>query len=164
MTVSLTKSSFISGLQCHKQLWLALKEPHRATPLNLAQQRIIEQGEVVGQYARQRFPGGQLIKGNRSEAIQATQRAIASGATCLFEAAFNFDGVFIRCDILQQTSTTAWEMVEVKSSSKVKDEHYWDVALQQYVLTQYGLSIHATKLMHINTQDCFFPHLDFPST
>lgn len=160
MAASLTKSNFMSGLQCHKQLWLTVKEPHRATPPNLAQQRIIDQGGVVGQYARQQFPTGQLIGGNGSEAIQATQTAIAAGATCLFEAAFNFDGVFIRCDILHQSSPTTWELVEVKSSGKVKDEHYWDVALQQYVLIQNGLSISSTKLMHINTQDCFFPHLD----
>jgi hypothetical protein len=168
MAVSLTKSNFMSGLQCHKQLWLAVKEPHRATPLNLAQQRIIDQGEMVGQYARQQFLGGQLIEGNGSEAIQATQeailavtpKAIAAGATCLFEAAFNFDGIFIRSDILQQTSATNWELIEVKSSSKVKDEHYWDLALQHYVLTRSGLSISSAKLMHINTEDCFFPHLD----
>mgnify|MGYP002776995140 CR=1 FL=1 len=115
---------------------------------------------MVGQVARQQFPAGQLIEGNRSKAIQTTQEAIAAGATCLFEATFNFDGVFIRCDILHQTSATTWALVEVKSSSKVKDEHYWDLALQHYVLIQNGLSISATKLMHINTQDCFFPHLD----
>lgn len=168
MAVSLTKSNFMSGLQCHKQFWLTVKEPHRATPLNLAQQRIIDQGEVVGQYARRQFPTGHLIEGYGSGAIQATQeatlavtpKAIAAGTTCLFEAAFNFDGVFIRCDILQQTSATTWELVEVKSSSKVKDEHYWDLALQQYILTQSGLSISATRLMHINTEDCFFPHMD----
>ena len=159
MAAPLTKSNFMSGLQCHKQLWLTVNEPHRATALTPAQQRIIDQGEDVGRYARQQFPDGQLIEGNRVEAIQATQDAIAAGASCLFEAAFSFDGLFVRCDILQKTSVDIWELVKVKSSSKVKDEHHWDIAIQKYVLIKAGLSVGATKLMHINTQTCFFPNL-----
>lgn len=149
----------MSGLQCHKQLWLEVKEPHRATPLNLAQQRIIDQGELVGQFARDRFPNGQLIEGSGIEAIRATQAAIASGVSCLFEAAFSFEDVFIRCDILHQTSADTWELIEVKSSSTVKEEHHWDAALQKYVLTEVGLCISSVSLMHINTQTCFFPNL-----
>jgi len=160
MAPFLTKSNFMSGLQCHKQLWLEVKEPHRATPLNLAQQRIIDQGEIVGQFARDRFPHGQLIEGSGLEAIQATQAAIASGVSCLFEAAFSFEDVFIRCDILHQTSADTWELIEVKSSSTVKEEHHWDAALQKYVLTEVGLCISSVRLMHINTQTCFFPNLD----
>lgn len=150
----------MSGLQCHKQLWLQFKKPHRATKLTQAQQRIIDQGEEVGQYARRLFPEGQLIPANGTEAVQATQEAIAAGASCLFEAAFCFDDLLIRCDILHATSAGDWELIEVKSSSKVKDEHYWDVAVQKYVLMQVGLPVRSTKLMHINTETCFFPHLD----
>jgi len=159
MAAFLTKSNFMSGLQCHKQLWLEIQEPHQATALTPTQHRIIDQGEEVGQYARQQFPEGQLIGGSRAEALQATQKAIAAGVSCLFEPAFSFGGLFIRCDILHKASAGTWELIEVKSSSKVKDEHYWDVAVQKYILTKVELSVGLTKLMHINTQTCFFPHL-----
>lgn len=160
MAAFLTKSNFMSGLQCQKQLWLQVKEPYRATPSTPAQQRLIDQGEEVGQYARQQFPDGQLMQGQGVEAVQATQKAIATGASCLFEAACLFDGLLIRCDILHKTSAATWELLEVKSSSEVKEEHHWDVAVQKYVLTGVGLSISSTRLMHINTQTCFFPYLD----
>lgn len=159
MVASLTKSHFMSGLQCHKQLWLEVNEPHRATALTPVQQRIIDQGEEVGEYARQQFPEGQLIKGSGIVAIQATQNAIESGASCLFEAAFSFDGLFVRCDILRKTPADSWELIEVKSSSKVKDEHHWDIAIQKYVLISAGLSVDATKVMLVNTKTCFFPDL-----
>ncbi len=159
MAAPLTKSNFMSGLQCHKQLWLTVNEPHRSTSITPAQQRIIDQGEDVGRYARQQFPDGQLIEGSGIEAIQATQDAIAAGASCLFEAAFSCNGLFIRCDILRKTSTDVWELIEVKSSSKVKEEHHWDIAVQKYVLLGIGLPIRAAKLMHINTQTCCFPDL-----
>jgi hypothetical protein len=155
----LTKSNFISGLQCHKQLWLEVKEPHRSTPLTPSQQYMIAQGEKVGQSARQQFPNGQLIRERAIDALEATEAAIASGTTCLFEAAFSFDGLFVRCDILQQVSAGIWELIEVKSSSEVKAEHHWDVAVQTYVLTGVGLTIRSAKLMYINTQTCFFPDL-----
>lgn len=149
----------MSGLQCQKQLWLQVHGPQQSADPTLAQQRIINQGEEVGQYARQLFPNGQLIEGNGLAAIQATQAAIATGATCLFEAAFSFDSLFIRCDILHKTSAATWDLIEVKSSSTVKDEHHWDVAVQKYILAGAGLAISSTKLMHINTQTCFFPNL-----
>jgi hypothetical protein len=159
MVAPLTKSQFMSGLQCHKQLWLEVNEPHRATALTPVQQRIIDQGEEVGEYARRQFPDGQLIKGSGIVAIQATQNAIASGASCLFEAAFSFDGLFVRCDILRKISAGSWELIEVKSSSKVKDEHHWDIAIQKYVLIGAGLVVDATRLMHVNTKTCCFPDL-----
>ncbi|XHX78450.1 MAG: hypothetical protein RBJ76_29210 [Stenomitos frigidus ULC029] len=159
MAAFLTKANFMSGLQCHKQLWLQVQETHRATALTSVQQRIIDQGEGVGQYARQQFPDGQMIEGNGTEAVQATQDAIATEATCLFEAAFSFAGLFIRCDILHKVSASTWELIEVKSSGKTKEEHPWDLAVQKYVLTGVGLAISATKLMHINTQTCCFPDL-----
>jgi len=62
--------------------------------------------------------------------------------------------------VCNATSSFGWKLMShVKSSSKVKDEHHWDVAVQRYVLSGVGLPIGSTKLMHINTQTCLFPDL-----
>jgi Domain of unknown function(DUF2779)/Domain of unknown function DUF83 len=116
------------------------------------------QGVEVGLYARKQFPDGLLLYGEGAEALQQTQQALQDGITCLFEDAFLFNDVFIRCNILRQTAAT-WELIEVKSSSKVKDEHIQDLAIQKYVLQGQGLEITTTQLMHINTQSCFYPDL-----
>jgi hypothetical protein len=159
MPLSLNKTNFMSGLQCSKRLWLQVKDPSKQPKLTKSQQRIINQGIEVGLYARKQFPNGLLIYGEGAEAIQKTQQALQSGSTCLFEAAFLFDDVFIRCDILQQTTTGTWDLIEVKSSGKVKDEHIQDLAIQKYVLLGHGLEVARTQLMHINTQSCFYPDL-----
>lgn len=65
--------------------------------------------------------------------------------------------MLIRADILQRHPDNTWSLIEVKSSTKAKDEHLWDVAIQYYVLTRAGLTIRDTALMVINNQDCFFP-------
>jgi Domain of unknown function(DUF2779) len=159
MPSSLSKTNFMSGLQCSKRLWLQVKDPSKQPKLTKSQQRIIHQGVEVGLYARKQFPNGLLICSEGAEAIQQTQQALQSGTPCLFEAAFLFDDIFIRCDILQRTATGTWDLIEVKSSGKVKDEHIQDLAIQKYVLLGHGLKIDKTQLMHINTKSCFYPDL-----
>jgi hypothetical protein len=106
MALFITKSNFMSGLQCQKRLWLEVREPNRATALAPAQQRIINQGNEVGRYARQQFPDGKLITGNSLDAIQETQQATLSGASCLlkppsFLMICSFDAIFC-AEMLQE--------------------------------------------------------------
>ncbi len=159
MTYTLNKAHFLSGLQCHKRLWHEVNHQSPTSQISPDQQRIIDQGQEVGQYARQRFPDGLLIEGHGRQAIQATKDAIAAGSTCLFEAAFQYAGILIRADILQRHPDNTWTLIEVKSSTKAKTEHLWDVAIQRYVLTGVGLNIRDTALMIVNNQDCWFPDL-----
>jgi hypothetical protein len=159
MPSPLNKTNFMSGLQCSKRLWFQVKDPSKQPKLTKSQQRIIDQGVEVGLYARKQFPNGLLIYGEAGEAIQQTQQALQGGITCLFEAAFLAEDIFIRCDILRQTASGTWDLIEVKSSGKVKDEHIQDLAIQKYVLLRQGLEIANTHLMHINTQSCYYPDL-----
>ena len=76
----------------------------------------------------------------------------SAGSTCLFEAAFQYDGILIRADILQRHPDNTWTLIEVKSSTKAKTEHLWDVAIQHYVLTGVGLNICDAALMLINSR------------
>jgi len=62
MSVNLSKSKYLSGLQCVKKLWLEINDPQKATPFSIAQQRVLNQGTEVGILARQQFPGGRIDK------------------------------------------------------------------------------------------------------
>lgn len=146
----MTKTDFLAGLQCSKRLWLSIRLPELATPLTLAQRQRRKQGTAIGVYARQSFPDGQLLTGTLPEILEKTQQLIATRASCLFEAAFIFDDILVRCDILRQTKTGDWEIIEVKSSTKVKDEHIPDLALQKYVLSGLGLRITNTFILVVN--------------
>ena len=46
----------------------------------------------------------------------------------------------------------------MKSSTKVKDEHLPDIAVQKYVLEGAGLAINKSYLMHVN-RECAYPDL-----
>ncbi len=150
MSFPMTKTDFLAGLQCPKRLWLSIRLPELATPLTLAQQQRRKRGTVIGMYARQSFPDGQLLTGSLPEVLEKTQQLIATGASCLFEAAFIFDDILVRCDILRRSPTGNWDIIEVKSSTKVKDEHIPDLVLQKYVLSGLGLRIENTFILAVN--------------
>jgi hypothetical protein len=70
----------------------------------------------------------------------------------LFEGGFLAVNLFARADILNPVGETAWDIVEVKSSTSVKDVNIHDVAFQKYCYEQAGLEINRCFLMHINNQ------------
>ena len=110
----------------------------------------------MGELATRLYPEGVLIKEKYYEhekAIQTTLKAIRDPSIkSIYEAAFIYDDVRIRADILERTDNGKWNLIEVKSSTSVKDVHIPDVAIQYYVLQGSGLEINRAYLLHINNQ------------
>jgi hypothetical protein len=161
MKRNLSKSKYISGLQCEKRLWLEINDPDKATPMSEAQQRILEQGTEVGILAREQLPGGLLIKFDRSnikKGTDETRKTISEGTKIIYEATFLFDDTYALTDILERNKDGSWDIIEVKSATSIKDEYIPDLAVQKYVLEGSGLNINKTKLMYLN-KECIYPDL-----
>ncbi|MCC2641308.1 MAG: uncharacterized protein K0S45_1721 [Nitrospira sp.] len=165
----LSKSRYLSGLQCHKRLYLEIHAPALATKPDAATQAILDMGTDVGELARQRFPGGRLVKaGYRQshEALERTAELIRDPTVpAIFEGAFQFNQVLIRVDVLERAGVNelgqpTWRLVEVKSSTKVKSTHLDDLTIQSYVLEGIGLAVVDICLMHVNRQYVFDGRLD----
>ena len=154
----LTKSEYLHGLQCHKRLWYEKNPPARALSPSRAQQRTFRQGTEVGERARTLFPEGRLIHARNLAGLAAqTQKAIRDGVSCIFEGTFIFENTVVICDILQKAGD-CWNLIEVKMSTRVKDEYSSDLAIQKHVLTACGIPISKVQLMHINNR-CTYPDL-----
>ena len=96
-------------------------------------------GNKVGQKARQQFPNGKLIQAeNFAGMLSATQAALSSGDPILFEAAFSFEGIGIKVDVLRQSKSGKFDLIEVKSGTDPK-KYLEDVAIQIWVLKQLGI-------------------------
>jgi hypothetical protein len=150
----LSKSLFIRGLQCHKSLYLHKYHPGLKDEISEKQEALFQTGVNVGIYAQKLFPGGVEIPFDNvslSKQIKRTMIEIENGAKVIYEAAFSYDNVFVKVDILRKTEN-GWEIHEVKGSTGVKDVHYDDIAVQYYVLKGSGLSVSKTFLVHINNQ------------
>ena len=57
----LSKSTYLTGKQCHLRLWHDFHARHLATPTDAALQLVFDTGHEVGELACRRYPGGHLI-------------------------------------------------------------------------------------------------------
>ena len=148
------KRRFGAGLQCHKRLFLECYSPELADSIDPGQQAIFESGTVVGELARERFPGGRLIEEEyfrHDEAQAATREVITNRSVpAIYEAAFTFDGIRVRVDILVRGSGRDFDLVEVKSSTGMREQYIPDVAIQLYVVEGAGFKIRRAFLLHID--------------
>ena len=158
----LSKSRIMSGLQCEKRLWLEIYHPELKPDLTASQERIFAGGTAVGELARERFPGGRLVEapfydlpGSVRETSGLVDRA---DLPHIYEAAFETDDTHVKVDVLSRVADGSWHLIEVKSSSSVKDEHVTDAAIQWHVTEGAGLSVTTCSLMHLN-RECRFPDL-----
>lgn len=160
---NLSKSRVTKGLQCAKALYLSIHRPELAEPGDAGRQAIFDQGNRVGIEAQKRYPGGVLIDfppKELSKALAETKKQIAAGTRVLFEATFVHSGVLVRVDILHRKDLDApWQIEEVKSTARVKDQHLQDTAVQAWVLKGVGLQVDQVSIVHLNSE-CVYPHLD----
>ncbi len=156
----LSKSRFVAGKQCVRQLWWRVHEPDAPEIIPDAEVAYrMEVGHDVGELARSYVPGGVVIGAELTypDRVIATQAAIHEGTPAIYEAAFFEDGVFVAVDILDRDGA-GWNLIEVKSTTSVAAHHIWDAAVQLHVLRRAGLRVPRVELMHLDRR-CVAPHL-----
>jgi len=149
----LSKSRFLAGLQCPKKLWTEIHARELIPPVDAATQARFDQGHDVGSLAKKLFPGGlEIGPGVRQwdRVVADTRRALTQRRP-LYEAAFRSGGAACRVDILVPVTGGRWDVMEVKSSTGVKDVHYSDLALQAFVLSGSGLQVRDYYVVHLDT-------------
>ncbi len=154
--IFISKSQFLKGVQCLKSLYLLKYHPELIPEIGESQEALFQSGKEMGIIARGLFPGGVEIifdAENFSKQLEQTKTEIKKGAKILYEASFSHNGLFMKSDIFKK-GPKGWELYEVKSSTKIKEEylHFEDVAFQYHVLNGIGLSISKAHLVHINNQ------------
>ena len=149
----LSKSRFIAGSQCHLRLWYDIHQRDLATPADEVARFIFDTGHEVGELACSRYPSGRLVGGDHlhfDEAIAETRQLIEDGSAVLFEPAFEHGGVVARADILEKLPTGGWRMIEVKSTTRVKDVFVRDAAIQLWILRGAGLDVRDTCILTLD--------------
>ena len=141
----LSKSRFMSGTQCHLRLWHEVHRPDLRSQPDEVQRAVFETGHEVGRMACRLFPGGHDVRHDHRhipEALEETRRVIEAGfAPALFEAAFEYQGVLARADVIERLPGGGWRLIEVKSATRLKDAFVRDAAVQIWVLKGAGLDV-----------------------
>ncbi len=145
----LSKSKYMQGLRCPRLLWYAFNEPEEIPDHDDSTKELFRRGRRVGELARALYDGELVEFGEFQETIDRTKELVRWGNT-VFEASFKVDDLYCRVDILQHDG--GWNIIEVKSSTKVKDRYIEDVAFQKFCLERAGLDIQRCFVMHINSK------------
>jgi len=150
----ISKSKYLNGLQCHKLLWFYYNAKDQIPAFDMQTQAIFDQGHLVGKLAKKLYPGGIEVAGGERDfgKILELSKEALSHRKPLFEAAFKSANAYARVDILNPAGKNDWEIVEVKSSTEVKDVNLHDLALQRYAYEGAGLSITKCFILHINNE------------
>ncbi|MGO4814117.1 DUF2779 domain-containing protein [Cupriavidus sp. 2MCAB6] len=156
---SLSKSKLMAFRQCPKRLWLEIHRPERREDSS-ATEASFAIGHQVGDIARRLYdPDGQgvLIDAQSEGFAAAFARSQASldAAQPIFEAGFSAAGALAFADVMLPGVTArkrTWRMIEVKSSTSVKDYHQDDTAVQAFVARSAGVALSAIALAHIDSQ------------
>ena len=151
MNIRISKTKYLNGLQCKKLLWYIYHEPEVIPEPDEATQAIFDQGHLVGDYAKKLFPNGVEVdhSGSFEAGLQATQKLISKRVP-IFEAALTYKCCYARADILEPVGKDKWDLIEVKSSTDLKDVNYHDIGFQHYLYTGAGLKIDKCYLMCID--------------
>ena len=153
-TPFISKSKYLNGLQCHKLLWFYYNAKDQIPAFDAQTQAIFDQGHLVGDLAKKLYPNGIEIAGAAKDfgkMLELSKQALSQRKP-LFEAAFKSGNAYARADILNPVGKNDWEIIEVKSSTEVKDVNLHDLALQRYAYEGAGLSITKCFVLHINNE------------
>ena len=145
----------MAGLDCHRKLWNLLWDRKSAAPYDGMTELIFEFGRRFGELAHTLYPDAVLININLfklNQAVEDTRKAIDDGTDVILEAAFCYEQCRVLSDVVERQADGTWHLIEVKSSTRVKDEHYPDLAYQKWVMEQSGYPVSRCSVIHADKQ------------
>lgn len=159
--MNLSKTRYTRGIQCPKMLWMDAHMPEKFDD-SVLNEAILESGDNVGDLAMGYFgPFVEVSFDPRDfEGMARRTRALlADGTRVICEATFCHEGDVCMVDILR-VEPDGLHLVEVKSSTRVHDVYYHDMAFQYDLLRRCGYEVKSVSLMHIDNSYVFDGKLD----
>lgn len=126
MKKHITKYDYIAFRNCPYSFacsWFAF--PTKESGHNSVKDFLTAQGREVGLLAQELFKGRNGIS---------------------FEKKFSYEDLAIRADVFDGQGN---ELIEIKSTTEVKEEHLIDAAFQKYVCEKCGVKVDKVKIAHI---------------
>jgi len=155
---TISKSKLLALRQCPKRLWLEVHRPDLRED-SVATQSRFNVGHKVGEIARQLYdPTGRGVlidpQADGMDAAFAKTRELLQSDHPVFEAGFCAEGALAFADVMipvMEDDKRGWRMIEVKSSTSVKDYHRDDAAVQSFLALRSGVPLKAVAIAHIDS-------------
>lgn len=150
----LSKSDYMLFLRHPAWLWVKKHDPKKIPPVDAATQAMFDAGHAFEPYVESLFPEGVALGFSDYDEYRSlplrTQQAIESGAKVLFQPRFEWDGFTCISDIVSVVEDKIVDLYEIKSSTKVKPDHLYDLAFQKAVLEGNGFTVGNVSVIHVN--------------
>src|SRR5882757_7009697 len=148
----LTKSRFLSGLQCHKRLWFEIHEPLEES---FEPGIPVLQGRAFDEVVQELRPGVVISRAEGlPAAIAETKRILGrttNAASTLYQPAFKAGDLAVVVDVLRRRGAE-FDLIEVKATTQVKETHLPDAAFQALVLQRAKIPVGRVFLGLVNNQ------------
>ena len=154
-----SKSDLTKGRQCPKMLWMDVHMRDKFDPslLDLGRLKV---GSEVGDLAMGYFGEYVEVMNNfryesmarmTSELIsEAYDAALEGRPFSVCEATFLNSGTVCMADIVKVVGDRELDVIEVKSSTKVKEYHVYDLAFQVSLIERCGYTVRRASVMHVD--------------
>jgi len=154
MTIS--KSEYMMFLKHPAWLWLKKHDKTKLPPIDDNTQALFDAGNLFETYAEQLFPDGVRLGFNDYNEYlslpERTQEALKDGVTTIFQGRFEHERLTFICDVITIVGDKEVDLYEIKSSTKAKPEHEFDLAFQMVVLEGRGFKVRNISVAHVNNQ------------
>jgi hypothetical protein len=157
----ISKTTFLSFLECPKNVWLQIHKPTEVDKCELSdfELHLVEQGNEVETEARKLFSGGIQVIATGDAAIEETIRLMREKTGAIFQATFLVNNFLAKNDILAyDLKNDRWDLYEVKGTNAVKEDsgsgrdHIDDLAFQLSILRRIGIKIGRCFIIHLNKE------------
>jgi len=163
--MQLSKTDYMMFLKHPGLLWLKKHDKSKIPPINDALQAMFDDGHEFEKYAEELFPNAEKIgfsfkEKNYGSMPKRTKEEIESGTEIILQGRLEPGEITCIFDVIKKVGENEYDLYEIKSSTKVKEEHLFDLAFQTIVLENAGLKIRKIFVVHVNNKYKRFGEID----
>lgn len=154
--MQLSKSDYMDYLRHPALLWLKKHDKSKLPPIDDSTQAMFDAGHKFEAYGEALFTDGVTLGfSDFNEYRRLTTRtlhALQNGAKTIFQSRFEWNEYNCLPDIIDVIEGNVIDLYEIKSSTRVKDEHIYDLAFQRAVIEANGLKIRKIFVIYVNNE------------
>ncbi len=149
----LSKSDYMLYLRHPAWLWLKKHAKHFLPPVDPSLQARFDEGHAFEPYVESLFPEmvhlGFTHFAEYQRLPERTAEAWKNGASAVAQGRYEDGAITCISDIVRKDGD-GYVLTEIKSSTKAKPEHVFDLAFQRAALEAAGLPIRRSELAHVD--------------
>lgn len=153
--MELSKSDYLMFLKHPAWMWLKKHDKSKLPPIDANTQAMFDAGHAFEAYAESLFPEGKTLGFNGFDEYKTmpkrTTLELQGTTKTLFQGRVVADELTCIFDVLDRVEGNEFDLYEIKSSTKEKQDHILDLAFQKLVLERSGVKVRTVSVIVVNS-------------